>query len=192
MILNTLLILIAIATTVIVMVARDWRWLIFGLTMSYIIGFVLIVQIWPLPLATVKLLSGLMGVVILSMSKVNLERQNDTEEPLSSRIFVFLLACLSWVIVSSTINKLNEWLPVSYTNLYIGLVISLAGILKFSIHQTTYEIIIGLLVFLAGFDIIYSSLEGSALVTGIYALIVLLICVLGSYLEGGFGKGFSE
>jgi hypothetical protein len=44
-----------------------------------------------------------------------------------------------------------------------------------------FDVIIGLLTFLAGFDIIYSSLEGSALVTGIYALIVILISLLNSY-----------
>jgi len=48
---------------------------------------------------------------------------------------------------------------------------------------------IGLLIFLAGFDIIYSSLEGSALVTGIYGLIVILISLISSYLQGGFSRG---
>jgi len=120
------------------------------------------------------------------MAKINLEESTNKDEGLSSRIFIFLLACLSWIIVSATIARLNDWLPIAYTNLYIGLVILLAGIIKFSIHHAVFEIVIGILVFLSGFDIIYSSLEGSALVTGIYGLIVLLICILGSYLQGGF------
>ena len=51
------------------------------------------------------------------------------------------------------------------------------------------EIAIGLLIFLSGFDVIYSSLEGSALVTGIYGLIVILISIISSYLQGGFSQG---
>lgn len=188
MIINTLLIFIAIAATVIVLIARDWRWVIFGLSTIYIIAFVLIVQIWPLTLAAVKLVSGLMGVSVLSMVKVNLDEQSAVDETTSSRIFIFLLASLSWIIVSATITKLNEWLPISYTNLYIGLVIMFAGIIKFSIYQEIFDILIGLLIFLGGFDIIYSSLEGSALVTGIYGLITLSICILGSYLEGIFSR----
>ena len=54
------------------------------------------------------------------------------------------------------------------------------------------EIAIGLLIFLTGFDIIYSSLEGSALVTGIYGLIVILISFISSYLQGGFTLGGNE
>jgi len=186
MIFNTLLILSAIAVSTIILVARDWRWVMAGLTIAYLIGFILIVQIWPLALAAVKLVSGWMGVALLSMAKINLEESTNKDEGLSSRIFIFLLACLSWIIVSATIARLNDWLPIAYTNLYIGLVILLAGIIKFSIHHAVFEIVIGILVFLSGFDIIYSSLEGSALVTGIYGLIVLLICILGSYLQGGF------
>jgi len=160
--------------------------------MSYLIGFILIVQIWPLPLAAVKLISGLISVVLLAMLKVNREDQFDNDESISSRILIFLIAALSWIVVSATISKLNEWLPIEYTNLFIGMVVLLAGIIKFSIGQKVFDVIVGLLVFLSGFDIIYSSLEGSALVTGIYALIVLSICILGSYLEGSFGGEVEE
>lgn len=188
MIINTLLIILAIAVSAIVLIAQDWRWVIFGLTSIYIIDFLLIVQIWPLALSAVKLISGLMGVALLSLVRVNINEQVIYEETVSSRIFIFLLACLSWIIVSSTITNLNEWLPISYTNLYIGMVILLTGIIKFSIFQDLFDILIGLLVFLSGFDVIYSSLEGSALVTGIYGMIILSICILGSYLEGIFSR----
>ena len=68
----------------------------------------------------------------------------------------------------------------------------MAGLIKFSLGREVFDITIGLLAFLAGFDIVYSSLEGSALVTGIYSLIVLLICILSSYLEGGFSGGIER
>ena len=192
MIINTLLIFAAIAVSVVILVARDWRWEVFGLALLYLIGFALIIQIWPFTLATVKLVAGLMSVALLSTVKINLVEDNISDESVSYRIFIFLLACLSWVIISATIGKLNSWLPIAYTNLYIGLVIIMAGLIKFSLGREVFDITIGLLAFLAGFDIVYSSLEGSALVTGIYSLIVLLICILSSYLEGGFSGGIER
>lgn len=192
MIINTLLIFASIAVTILILVAKDWRWEVFGLSILYLIGFALIVQIWPFTLAAVKLMSGLMSVALLSTVKINVIDQEESDESLSSRIFIFLLASLTWIIISATINELNEILPISYTNLYVGLLITLAGVIKFSLNQNIFDIVIGLLVFLAGFDIIYSSLEGSALVTGIYSSIILLICVLAIYLEGGFSGGLER
>jgi hypothetical protein len=184
MIANSLLILITFAVTIVLLIMDDWHWTIFGLSMCYLIGFVLIVQIWPLALAAVKLITGLMGVILLGTVKTNSPVQTEVKRNISFRIFLVLVLSISWIVVTATISKLNEWLPISYTNLYIGLVILFAGIIKFAIGQQSFEIIVGLLVFLSGFDIIYSSLEGSALVTGVYSLIVLSICILGAYLEG--------
>jgi hypothetical protein len=186
MIINSLLIFVSIGVTATILVPRDWRWSVFGLAMTYLIGFILIVQIWPLPLAAVKLLSGLIGLIILSSVKMNAENRTEETGTPSSRIFILLLAILSWLIVAATINRLNAWLPIEYTNLFIGMVFMVCGIIKLSTDQRIFNVIIGLLTLLSGFDVIYSSLEGSALVTALYALIVVSICVLGSYLEGIF------
>ncbi|MDK2981685.1 MAG: hypothetical protein PWQ55_2032 [Chloroflexota bacterium] len=186
MVINSLLILSSLAVTVAILVPRDWRWSIFGLAMTYLIGFILIVQIWPLPLAAVKLLSGLIGLIIIGTVQMNAAQPNEDPGTMSSRIFILLLAILSWLIVTATINRLNNWLPIEYTNLYVGLVFMVCGVIKLSTNQRIFNVIIGLLTLLSGFDIIYSSLEGSALVTALFALIVLSICILGSYLEGIF------
>ena len=192
MIINSLLIFVSIGVTVAILVPRDWRWSVFGLAMTYLIGFTLIVQIWPLPLAAVKLLSGLIGLIILSTVKMNAENHVEEIGTPSSRIFILLLAFLSWLIVAATINRLNAWLPIEYTNLFIGMVFMICGIIKLSTDQRIFNVVVGLLTLLSGFDVIYSSLEGSALVTALYALIVVSICVLGSYLEGIFSAEGGE
>jgi hypothetical protein len=184
MLVNTLLIFLALAVTVIVLVPDNWRWNVFGLVMCYLIGFVLIVQIWPLSLAAVKLLTGFIGMVVLSTVKINTPEQPAENRSRSYQIFLVLVLSVGWIIVTATTAKLNEWLPIAYTNLYIGLVILFAGIIKFAVSRQVFDVVVGLLVFLCGFDVVYSSLEGSALVTAIYSLIVLAICVIGSYLEG--------
>ena len=91
------------------------------------------------------------------------------------------MAILFWIIISAVAQSINEWLPIPYTNLYIGLSLMSSGLIMVGVMKRFFDTIIGLLTILIGFDIIYSSLEGSALVTGILALITILICLLSGY-----------
>ncbi len=106
------------------------------------------------------------------------------ELQISERMYKLMLVAFSWVVIAATVESLISWLPIPYTNLFIGLIFFFCGILYFSQEQDINEIVFGLLIFLSGFDLIYSSLEGSALVTGIYGTIVVLMSIINSYLQG--------
>ena len=108
---------------------------------------------------------------------------------ISARVFKLMLAAFSWIVIAASVERLNSWLPIPYTNLFIGLIFFFCGIFYFSQEHDINGIAIGLLIFLSGFDVIYSSLEGSALVTGIYGSIVILMSIISSYLQGGFSQG---
>jgi len=181
MLLNNLLIFSALAAVGLMLTVSDWRMRIAGLASLYFVGFIVILQIWPVALASVKLISGLMGIALLSTSMINsIDQANDLRFP-SEMIFRFLMAALIWIVVAAIAPSINEWIPIPYTNLYIGVSLMGSGLLFMSLTEDFFEIILGLLTILTGFDIIYSSLEGSALVTGIYAFIIILICLLGGY-----------
>jgi len=181
MLLNNLLIFSALAAVGLMLTVSDWRMRIAGLASLYFVGFIVILQIWPVALASVKLISGLMGIALLSTSMINsMDQANDLRFP-SEMIFRFLMAALIWIVVAAIAPSVNEWIPIPYTNLYIGVSLMGSGLLFMSLTEDFFEIILGLLTILTGFDIIYSSLEGSALVTGIYAFIIILICLLGGY-----------
>jgi len=182
MLLNNLLIFSALAAVGLMLTVSDWRMRIAGLASLYFVGFIVILQIWPVALASVKLISGLMGIALLSTSMINtmVDQANDLRFP-SEMIFRFLMAALIWIVVAAIAPSINEWIPIPYTNLYIGVSLMGSGLLFMSLTEDFFEIILGLLTILTGFDIIYSSLEGSALVTGIYAFIIILICLLGGY-----------
>jgi len=181
MLLNNLLIFSALAAVGLMLTVSDWRMRIAGLASLYFVGFIVILQIWPVALASVKLISGLMGIALLSTSMINsMDQANDLRFP-SEMIFRFLMAALIWIVVAAIAPSINEWIPIPYTNLYIGVSLMGSGLLFMSLTEDFFEIILGLLTILTGFDIIYSSLEGSALVTGIYAFIIILICLLGGY-----------
>jgi len=156
------------------------------LSLIQLVAFLLIVQIWPIALAAVKLISGWIGITIISAS---LEKSDDQEagsnQYLSFRLYKLALMGLFWVAIIAVAPQINDWLPIGYKNLISGLVFFLGGILFLCVHEEVMDTIIGLMVMLAGFDIIYSSLEGSALVAGIYSIILISISILGSYLQRG-------
>ena len=189
MILNSAFIFISIFLSGAILLLSDWRWKMAGLAVIQLIGFILILQIWPIALASVKLISGWMGVTLMSATMASTGELVQNEIKPSARVFKLMLAAFSWIVIAASVEKLNSWLPISYTNLFVGLVFFFCGIFYSSQEHDINGITIGLLIFITGFDIIYSSLEGSALVTGIYGLIVILISFISSYLQGGFSQG---
>jgi len=185
MIINAFLIILSIVLSGAILVLEDRRYRLAVLAVIELIGFILIVQIWPIALALVKLISGWMGIALLSFAFIPSDIKKESNEPIPSKIFRLMLGVFGWIIVLTSIQGLNEWLPISYTNLFIGLIFFIIGMISLSLGLKTFDIILSLLVFLQGFDIIYSSLEGSALVTSMFAVIIISICLTGSFLEGG-------
>jgi hypothetical protein len=181
MLLNNLLIFSTLAAIGLMLAAADWRMRVGGLGSLFLIEFIVILQIWPLALASVKVISGWMGIALLSTSMINTEREINHRRITAEIIFRFLFAFLIWIVILTVAPSINAWIPIPYTNLYIGLSLMGSGLFFLGLTDDFFEIILGLLTILVGFDIIYSSLEGSALVTGIYASIIILICLLSGY-----------
>ena len=180
MIFNNVLIIASFVAVAVVMLATNWRIGIAGLASLYLIVFIIIIQIWPIALASVKLISGWMGISLISASRITVSDVNSKHQK-SELLFRLLLSILVWLVIAATTPVINEWLPIPFTNLYVGLSLSTSGLIYTSLVSLSYQKIIGILIFLIGFDVIYSSLEGSALVTAVFALITILIGLLSGY-----------
>jgi len=185
---ETILLLAAVGVSGFMMVTSDWRWRLICLSLMYLISFLFIAQIWPVALAAVKLVSGWVGVALLGSSLLTRDEAFDDKQEISFRFFKLALLSLAWMSILVLVQRLNVWLPIPISYLFSGLVFFLCGLLFLSVHHNIIETIFGLLIILSGFDIIYSSLEGSALVTGIYAVIVLLLSLLARYYLGSFAS----
>jgi hypothetical protein len=192
MIINTLLITISILATGAIILVEDWRYRLALVAIIELIGFILIVQIWPIALASVKLISGWMGIALLATTFSFSSSGIAPLSPISSRVFRLMLVTFGWLLVLVSAERFNEWLPISYTNLFIGMVFFISGMIYLALRMNSIDTVLGLLIFFEGFDVIYSSLEGSALITGIFGIIIISICLTGSYLEGGFKFGGTE
>jgi hypothetical protein len=177
---SSILILAAVAAALLMLLSDSWRWTIAGLAIQYLVVFLLVAQIWPIGLAAIKLVAGWLAGVLLSMAKSPRQLEETFFSPRSARIFRLFSAGLILMIVFAVTPSVNTLLPIPYHYLLIGLMLIGMGVLQFGISQRYLRVILGLLTLLSGFEVIYSSLEGSALLAAILAAITLALGLIGS------------
>jgi hypothetical protein len=177
---SSILILAAVAAALLMLLSDNWRWTIAGLAIQYLVVFLLVAQIWPIGLAAIKLVAGWLAGVLLSMVNSPALLEETYFSSRSARIFRLFSAGLILMIVFAVTPSVNILLPIPYHYLLIGLMLIGMGVLQFGISQRHLRVILGLLTLLSGFEVIYSSLEGSALLAAILAAITLALGLIGS------------
>jgi hypothetical protein len=76
-----------------------------------------------------------------------------------------------------------EWLPgITTAQTFGGLMLIGLGVLHFGMTLQPARVVIGLLTVLAGFEILYASVENSVLVAAMLSALNLLLALIGSYL----------
>lgn len=164
---------------------RDWRWSIILLAVQYLGMFVLTLQHWPLSMASVKVVAGWMSATILGMTRSGLSSEDPREESIWPRGRLFRLFAAATVIlivyvVTPRVDNIMADAGFAVTSgslLLIGM-----GLLHLGITARILPVILGLMTILSGFEILYSSVEGSVLVAALLAVINLGLALVGSYL----------
>ncbi len=183
-----ILITTACLATLMLFLVESWRWNIAGLAIQYLVVFLLVSQIWPLGLATIKLVAGWMACAVLAISRKDMSLKEPVYSERSVQTFRILLGVLIILVVFLIAPTINTWIPAPQPFLMVGLILTGMGLMQLGISQQPFKIILGLLILLSGFETIYSSLEGSALLAGILAVITLALGIVGSYLTGTFSE----
>jgi hypothetical protein len=163
------------------MVSRNWRWIIVSLVIQYIGVFWIISFIWPLGLAAVKLIIGWTAAAVLGASRSTSELEDDEFSGISGRIFRALAAGLVWVLVFSIAEPMQYWIPASLPVLQAGLMLFGMGLLHLGMTTNPLRVVVGLLTVVAGFEILYASIETSILLTGLLGVVNLGLSLVGSY-----------
>lgn len=174
-----------LVTSVGLLLVRDWRLSIIFLAVQYLGMFILILQHWPLGMASVKVVAGWMAAAILGMTRSGLSTQGFDEESIwpRGRLFRLFAAGIVGLIVSaitpsvSTIMADAGFAVTGGSLLLIGM-----GLLHLGITVSLLRVTVGLMTVLSGFEIIYSAVEGSVLVAALLAIINLGLALAGSYL----------
>ena len=177
-------ILLVITSTGLLLI-RDWRWSIILLAVQYLGMLMLTLQHWPLSMASVKVVAGWMSAAILGMTRSGLATEAPPEESLWPhgrlfRLFAAAMILLIVAVVTPSIDHIMADAGFAVTNgslLLIGM-----GLLHLGITARILPVITGLMTVLAGFEILYASVEGSILVAALLATINLGLALVGSYL----------
>lgn len=163
------------------MVSRNWRWIIVSLLIQYIGVFWIISYLWPVGLAIVKLIVGWMAAAVLGASRLTTDLEDDDFSGISGRIFRALAAVLVWVLVFSIAEPMQYWIPATLPVLQAGLMLFGMGLLHLGMTTNPLRVVVGLLTVVAGFEILYASIETSILLTGLMGVVNLGLALVGSY-----------
>ena len=167
------------------LLVRDWRWSIVLLAVQYFGMFVLILQHWPLGMGSVKVVAGWMSAAILGMTRSGLSNEEANEESIwpRGRLFrLFAAAIILLIILVVTPSVDNIMADAGFPVTSGGLLLMGMGLLHLGITARILPVTIGLVTVMAGFEILYSSVEGSVLVAALLAVINLGLALVGSYL----------
>ena len=172
-------------TSVGLLVARDWRWSITLLAIQYVAMFVLALQHWPLGMASVKVVAGWMAAAILGMTRSGLSNENLAEENIwpRGRLFRLFAAGIVVIIVAGVTPSVDTIMADAGFAVTTGSLLLVGmGLLHLGITAHILRVTIGLMTVLTGFEILYSTVEGSVLVAALLAVINLGLALVGSYL----------
>ena len=178
------LVLLAGIALLLVMVS-NWKSLLILLALLYAGETLLISESWPISIVVVKLIAGWMAVGMLGLT-VWSGREEDwklSSPGLPRLVFRGLSAVLVGVSVISFYGEARQWfLGASPTQIYGGLFLFGLGLVQLGLSRQPLRIILGLLTVMAGFEILYATVEGSLLMTILLGSLNLGIAFVGSYL----------
>jgi hypothetical protein len=171
-------------TSIGLLLSHDWRWSLGLLAGQYFAAFLLTLAYWPLTMSAAQLVTDWMAVAVLGMTQLDVKNDpvSETSWPEGAFFRVFA-AGLVLITVTSAAQPVNAWLPnASLPLVWGGLTLIGMGLLHLGLTVHPLRITLGLLITLAGFEILYATLENSILVTGLLAVITLGLALTGSYL----------
>ncbi len=172
-------------TSIYVLIGRDWRYIIGALAVQYIGVFLLVYASWPLEMAVAKMVAGWMAGAILGMAITSVpDAWRDSEKSIKfGPIFRILAATILLLTISSLVLHSESWLSMISIPIRWGSFVMMGfGLLQISLTTHPLRVIIGLLTFLSGFEIIYAAIETSTLVTGLLAGVNLGLALVGAYI----------
>jgi hypothetical protein len=210
-------------TAGIILVGRDWRFLILALLAQYILVGLILSRLMRPDIATLKVMIGafICPILFLSARQITVSRplllpldENNNKrshwQKLASILrslligkqryyrasptgFVFrLLAALLMILVAVTLSNTFA-LPGLSLNVTIAVYwLILAGLVTLILTEEPLKVGCGLFTILLGFDLFYTTLEGSLLITGLWGAVNLLIALALSYLIVARGAGPEE
>jgi hypothetical protein len=181
-----IIIVLLVITSVGLLLARDWRWLIIFLSVQYFGMLILTLQHWPLGMASVKVVAGWMSAAILGMTRSGLPREAEqAEESIlpRGRLFRLFAAGIVGLIIAAVTPRVDAIMADAGLAVTAGSLLLIGmGLLHLGLTDQILRVTIGLMTVLSGFEVLYATVEGSILVAALLAVINLGLALVGAYL----------
>ena len=184
--LRTVLAVILLLSAAINLVRRQWTLNIFALGLQYICIFLLILEVRSAFLAGIKLIVGLMVSLMLYLTLKSsgliesiLLRRHVTSGEIFRGTIALLLALISFLAAPAL--QQSAFPQSSQLLLTASLGLILFGLFQMGTITEPLYLVIGLLTFLSGFELLYASLEFSRLLEALLTAVNLSLALVGSF-----------
>jgi hypothetical protein len=175
-----------VVTSVGLLISRNWRLSIILLSIQYLAMFILLLVRLPIGLASVKVVSGWMSSAVLGMTRSGMTGATSVDEesiwPRGRLFRIFMAGVVGIMVIAATPTVENLMADAGFAITVGSLMLIAMGLLHLGITSQILRVTLGLLTVLTGFEILYSTVEDSALVTALLAMITLGLSLVGSYL----------
>ena len=204
--------LLVTITSVGLLITTDWRISAALLAIQYIGVFILVRMEWSLAMAAVKLVAGWISCTVLGMALLSLPQfrfrtekkhadrleNGGVNPPVRTRLplgrpFILLTAILVLLTTFTLAGLAQNWFEgTPFPVLLGGFILIGMGLLQLGFSERQFPVILGLLTTLSGFEILYASIDSSALVAGLLAAANLGLALIGAYLIVSPAMGETE
>jgi len=182
-ILNWTALLIALITSVGLLLQRDWRVGLGLLAIQYLSIFWLVQIHWTVSMAAGKLVTGWMTCAVLGMAQLSNSNTEESEAAWpQGRLFRLFSAGIITAATFGLSLRASNWLGLSLPVAWGSRLLAGMGLLHLGISAKPFRVVLGLLTVLAGFEILYAAVESSTLVAALLSAINLSLALAGAYL----------
>ena len=168
------------------LIRRKWLLNVFGLAIQYLCIFIVFPKTESFIPAIIKLIVGLMAALIIYLTilgtgavkheRISLKLSAGEVFRGLSGLFLVLLILIATPWLQSEVFPQS-----SRPALILSMGLMLLGLLQLGSKAEPFYIVIGLLTFLSGFELLYGSLEFSNLLEALFAMVNLLLSIAGAY-----------
>jgi len=180
--LNWVVLLLCIVTATGLLLSRDWRWSLGFLAGQYLGVFWLAQSHLPVTMAAAKLVTGWMVCAALGITEFTSPAPIEAESSWpQGRLFRLLASALVLTVTFALASLTVPWLGLSLPVAWGGLVLIGMGLLHLGITSQPFRVILGMLTFLSGFEVLYAAVESSVLVAALLTIVNLGLALAGAY-----------
>lgn len=184
--LRIIAVVVLLLSAAINLVRRQWALNILALGLQYVGVFLLILEVRSPLLAAIKLIVGLMVSLMLYLTLISsglIESLVQRRQISSGELFRGTIALLLFLISFLAAAGLQQsaFPQSSQLLLTASLGLILFGLFQMGTITEPLYLVIGLLTFLSGFELLYGSLEFSRVLEALFTAVNLSLALVGSY-----------